>query len=258
MSRIYAHQLGHDPVEIHGSERAWMANQCTNLFIGLFDYPADTFGRPPWQHQFFGKMNDFLTDCPDGLAKQARVNLALSTSFHPDDLLVYEGKPLNPFCLALNTVLRAGSDPFKLCARLHGQCEIHCWVDGPDRAWLAQIIQQGRKHRILRDNQGWSNLVEFLEKFDNTPVVFSYSVCEGFPNLALAREAGFDPGDDIDNYYTLSEHQKWDFGMNALRKEAQNPELHGCTRQLSPTNWNTFGFGHGLSAFDLYRIANPQ
>jgi hypothetical protein len=43
------------------------------------------------------------------------------------------------FSAILNTTLAIGSDPLKLYARLHGQCEVHTFVEGKNRNWLADI-----------------------------------------------------------------------------------------------------------------------
>jgi hypothetical protein len=43
----------------------------------------------------------------------------------------------------------------RFLARLHGQCEVHGWVAGKNRAWLADIIETGRETAILRDDMGW-------------------------------------------------------------------------------------------------------
>lgn len=65
--------------------------------------------------------------------------------------LRWRGHDLSPWIITLNTVLRMGSAPMQLAARLHGQCEIHCYVEGPNRAWLADLIASGLKAGVFRN-----------------------------------------------------------------------------------------------------------
>lgn len=60
------------------------------------------------------------------------------------------GHRFNSGNIALNTALVAGSRPIVLAAKIHGWCEVHAWVDGPDRAWLADIVGEGLTAGIYR------------------------------------------------------------------------------------------------------------
>ncbi|PZG16487.1 hypothetical protein C1I95_17600 [Micromonospora craterilacus] len=102
----------------------------------------------------------------------------------------------------MNTALAAGSDPVRLAAKLRGYGEGHAWVEGSDRAWLADIIDQGLEAGIYRrglwrsgtpdgprdqwTDLGWQQVIGFLRSRDDEPVVTSYSVTDGFPNRAIA------------------------------------------------------------------------
>lgn len=106
------------------------------------------------------------------------------------------GHRLHTSNIELNTALVAGSDVVALAAKIHGWCEVHAWVDGQDRDWLAGLVEQGLETGIFRrgvwyDNgpdeertwasQGWEELVPFLRARNDEPVVMSYSVCDQFP-----------------------------------------------------------------------------
>lgn len=112
------------------------------------------------------------------------------------------GHDLTTANLESNTALVAGSDVVALAAKLDGWNERHCWVEGPDRDWLAGLIGQGLEAGILRrglwysdtpdgpkdqwSSQGWEELVPWLRARDDEPVVLSYSVGDGFPNQWIA------------------------------------------------------------------------
>lgn len=92
------------------------------------------------------------------------------------------GARLHTKNIDLNTALVAGSDPIRLAAKIHGWCESHCWVDGPDRVWLTGIITRGLETGLYRKSAGWEAIVAGLLERDDEPVVMSYSVCDPFPD----------------------------------------------------------------------------
>lgn len=111
------------------------------------------------------------------------------------------GAELHSNNVELNTALAVGNEPLALAAKIHGWCESHCWVDGPDRNWLADIIDAGLEAGLYRrgiwyepapgaerkwSSQGWESVTELLRSRDDGPVVLSYSVCDQFPNSHIA------------------------------------------------------------------------
>ena len=161
-----------------------------------------------------------------------------------------DGRDTDPFELALNTALLLGNDVVRLMARLHGQCEVHGWVDGPNRAWLASIIRDGRKSGILREKMGWEGVAELLEASADGEVVTSYSVTDTFPNPDLA---GFPYDETVENdpwaeMSELPEGEAWTRCMAALKARATGLEWR-------PDNWATIRFGDGLDAMSLPREA---
>lgn len=179
------------------------------------------------------------------------------------------------FSITLNTALALGSAPVKLGARIHGQCEIHCWVDGPDRAWLADVIQEGRTIGLFRDEMGWEAVLELLRASDADPVVLSSSVTDDFPGTHLA--AGLEPPvpdlqgrkyedlsaaekeandtaweDREEAWEALTDDQRWDMSMQALR------DL-GNGLQIKPADFTgEFQFDNGATGFDLVRAARKE
>jgi hypothetical protein len=141
-------------------------------------------------------------------------------------------------------------------ARLHGQCELHAYVEGANRAWLADIIERGRETDVLRPQMKWEQVAEFLRSRDDCPVVTSYSVCDQFPNRHVAGwvapmskyEDTGEEYEDTDAWYDLPEAERWQRAMDGLRAQGNGLEL-------KPDNWNTFHFRDGVNGFQLRRIA---
>ena len=174
-----------------------------------------------------------------------------------DAEFVIDGNGIEAWIVSLNTAWVIGSDPVRLFARLHGQCEIHCWVDGPNREWLAGIIHEGLNTQIYQKDHGWESVIELLESRDDGPVVCSYSVCDSFPSIGLLPkdhplslwECEDEDIDEIyDKFYELPTEEVWSECMKALRAES-----HGL--EMKPDNWESFRFGHNETAFSLRRTA---
>jgi hypothetical protein len=252
MSRIYFHSE-HGEAEVSGAERAYMGNFCGDLFILALnldrheDYPS----RPSVLRKILNPGH--YTASPDyqGLRFVDALSTALRVGFDNDILLV-EGERVDCFSAALNTAYVTGSDAVKLMARLHGQCELHAYVEGPNRAWLASMIERGRETHVLRPNMGWEVAVGLLRSRDDCPVVTSYSVCEQFPNAHVAgyvplidKESG---EQDWDAWYDLPEGEQWQRALEGLR-------AGGVGLELKPDDWQTFHFRDGVNGYQLRRIA---
>ena len=250
MSRIYFHSRDGSEAEITGSERAYFGMYCSSLMIEALqwaihdcvDYPSpfrkalpDHYANsyPPSKYQ--------RDDSPfeESLRTALRVGFDMNIKLDDDT-------EANPFTVSLNTAIAVGSNPIILAARLHGQCEIHTWVSGPNRAWLADIIEHGRKTMFLRDNQGWESVLDLLRQSDKSPIVTSYSVTESFPNPSVANwkppiDKNGQPNHDA--WYDLSYEDQWDLAFAGLTK---NQWL-----EMKPGNWSTYHFGNGLNAYQV-------
>lgn len=244
MSRIYFHSED-GTAGLRGSERAHMGWLCGRLFLASIGSIWDTKEDPSWLRKYVP---------PDHYALNPRLDFKNSIdtwlSVGQGDLII-EGQAVSVFSLALNTACMMGNNAIKLCARLHGQCEIHSYVEGPNRAWLADMIEVGRKQNIFRSDMGWEAIVELLRSSDAKPVVTSYSVTEQFPNADVAVAGGLwelteeerETG-DWDRWYDLPREEQWRLAMTALR--AKEGWL-----ELKPEGWQEYYFDEGITGFDL-------
>lgn len=182
-----------------------------------------------------------------------------------DEPLHVPGKGLvRPWDLTLNTALVAGSDAVEWMARLHATCEVHGYVEGPNREWLADIIEDGCHDKVLRSGMGWDDVTKLLRTRDDEPVVMSYSVTESFPNAhmsdwmppwpegvrehydALTPEQQRERSDREDAWWDLPTDEQWARSLPVLREQRDGP------LELQPDTWGVQGFGPlGWSVFDL-------
>lgn len=223
MSRIYFHSPSAE-AEIRGSERAWMGCVTTDVGIAPLKPLRDIRAKIRASYEPRDEQ---------GYETLLRVGNA---SFVVGDQVVSAWETL------LNTCLAIGNDALCLMARLHAQCEIHAWVRGSDRAWIAGVIEEGLRAGLMRQGQGWPELVEFLRSRDDEPVVTSYSVCDRFPNR---HAAGWTPPTDEDGepntdaWYDLPADERWRLAMPGI--EDMRFDASSLRRP----------FGHKKTAFDV-------
>lgn len=272
MSRIYFHSPSGE-TELAGAERAYMGYICSEVALALVDLDSphvvdrlvslldpthrlSTDARSP----FMG-----TTSVVDAQWQQ-RMRSALAHSIFGSPLM-WKGQRIATFSLVLNTALAVGGDAIKLAARLHGQCEIHTYVEGPNRSWLAGIMRQGLDSNIFRKglrgySMGWENVIDFLLARDDEPVVTSYSVCDSFPNKSvgdwmpawpegvprkwdlLTEEQQAERGARGEEWYDLDKAEQWRISLAGLRASEGLADL-------KPDNWQTMRFRHCLSFLDL-------
>lgn len=239
MSRIYFH--AEDAcAEVRGSERAH-AGCLTNdigvsLILAQFNYETE-------------RLYAGISDCYAKDEKSLRLMLNADSSSRTFSLA--DGTHARVWPVILNTCLRLGSGPLRLLTRLHAQCEIHAWVDGQNREWLAGIVDEGLRDGLMRKDSGWESVSEMLRSGEG-PVVTSYSVCEPFPNPTVADwspppwPAGpnEDEDENWDAWHDIDDDERWDMAMKGLRACSSGLEL-------KPDDFDVFRFGVGLTAFDL-------
>lgn len=236
MSRIYFHAKDAD-AEIRGSERAFAGCLTNDIGIGLL---MAQFSWGDAQKRLIASLGDTYAKDEKGL------RLMLNGDADRKQFALADGTHARAWPVILNTAMRVGSRPVKLLARMHAQCEIHMWVDGPNREWLATIIAEGLRDGIMRGSMGWESVVEMLRDGDG-PVVTSYSVCEPFPNPTAADWSppeDEDGDEDWDAWYEIDQDTRWDMAMQVLRDRTGGLEL-------KPENFDVYSFGAGLTAFDL-------
>lgn len=255
MSRVYFHSPSTPAAELRGSERAYAGMLCSSLALSViepdgFDTEKRLRAWLPADHYLHG------TAAPHFARSWA-------TAFRVGDgpLIVRDGEPLDVFGLTLNTAIVLGNDAVRFLARLHGQCEIHGFVEGPNRAWLADIIAAGRASGIYRADQGWEAVATLLTSRNDEPVVMSYSVCEQFPHAGvgnwmppwpdgvprdwgkLTDEQQREREQRQEAWYELPRDEQWARSLAGIRADAW--------LELKPSHWADYRFGHNLSAFDL-------
>lgn len=100
------------------------------------------------------------------------------------------GHVLHHMNVALNTALAAGSDPMRLATKLQGWS--HCLIEGPDRAWVADIIDEGLAGGMFRrgtpgvGDMRWEKITAMLRERDDEAVVTSHSTGSSFPSRYIA------------------------------------------------------------------------
>lgn len=246
-------------VTISGRERAYagslvggLASAATNTVLG------ENLGK------FLNPKSPFAAQIracsPYDPQRLELVRRAMSLPYGRDEpLLVKGGVALESFDYNLNTAITLGSDPIRLLARLHGQCEIHAWVAAEDRTWLAHVIRQGLESGVLRTYpagthyDGWQDVADMLCAERDLPVVTSYSITDGFPNpdAAIWDRPSTDGLDEDsadglveDAWADLTEEERWRAGMTYL----SGP---GRSLQMWPLEWDDYRFTHRQSAFTL-------
>jgi hypothetical protein len=243
VSRIYFTSPSDDAAELCGSERARMSIGCGNhLVMALQAHRPAEFFIPHLPENSYLRSYDPLHD---RVIWTQRFSTWLRVA---GEHLIVDGVSYDTFTLALNTVLASDNDAIKLMARLHGQCEIHCYVEGQNREWLAKIIEKGRAD-ILRSDQGWEDVSEMLRWRDDEPVVCSYSVSDEFPNYGLL------PVDHPINQIECDEkYRAWDDLPNKERWECCMTTLRSMDcMEIKPDDWDTFYFGpQRMNGYQLY------
>ncbi|MGW0578324.1 hypothetical protein ACWD25_20665 [Streptomyces sp. NPDC002920] len=253
MSRIYFHSPTRD-AELRGSERRWMSGLVEDLTIGILRLDdATRFDR---LLSLVGP-GHYVARHADREGPGAPITTAYRLGFFHDDshttpLMQHRGRRIDTFSLTLNTAMLLGNEQVRLAGRLHGQCELHAWVEGPNRAWLADVMQAGvdsgiyRRRLPYRDgprgelkwsDQGWDDVVALLRERDDEPVVTSFSVTDQFPNPGPDGQYG-------DDWHDLDAAEQWRIGMAWLRQAPGNLELG--------PDQESYRFEHNLTILDIF------
>ena len=231
MSRISFSGYDLDDVDIRGSERAYMGGVIKDIALALID---------PRMNE--DKIKDVLPDdCYLHDYKGSDFVKSFGIWFSVSDETFKNGDDL--FALQLNTAYTFCNDQIKLMARLHGQCEIHCYLTaGRNAKWLAEIIRGGLRSGIYRSGQGWENLESTLDRYKgNSHIVCSYSVTDGFPDYSVADFDG-----SPDEWYELPEMEQWSKAIAGLTQEKW--------LEIKPDNFQDYHFGsNGHTVFDLLK-----
>jgi hypothetical protein len=288
MSRVYFHSPSAD-AELHGSERAWLRHVADGPARAAWDIDRtselEAVERimamiPEVDPGAYGA--NYLHDDLRLAQAQERVNKRhfaggpnapsrSSVDFEPlrkvkqslnlrlfggagETIVRVAGHDLNAADVNLNTAVAAGSDPVRLAAKIAGWCESHLWVDGPDRAWTADIIDEGLRVGLYRrglwfadhpngpkdkwSDQGWDQVLALLRSRDDEPVVLSYSITDQFPNREAAGWS------DRESWDVLSHSEAWRHALDGLR-------LNSPWLQLTPESLGEQMFSAPVTVYDL-------
>lgn len=133
--------------------------------------------------------------------------------------------PVPLWHVILNTGKCADNPAVLLAAKLEGQCEINCFVEGINRSWMADVVEQGVADRTFHADDGWNDLVSLLREDPESAVVVSYDSYGGpFGDPTTCIEAGVWNPHPLDQEYAwdlLAKADQWDFSIRALRIKSE-------------------------------------
>jgi hypothetical protein len=263
MSSISFHTIGRE-VRVSGRERAMMGVIC-NRFLKMqmgdlayepLEWVEHVFARGHYIADMAVELR-LATNDHEKARLSSRLAQSLETFFHVGDardVVLLDGEPVDLFALALNSAIQWGNRAVQLAAKLHGQCEIHCYVEGEDRAWLADLIEEAVACDVLRGDvwgyDGWAEVARLLREDAAAPVVTSYSVCDTFPNPSFIPDGiEIDPDDDgrWEAWSRIEPEKQWEYAMAKLRA------VSGL--RLSPERLDDFFHG-GLAGREFMRRAH--
>jgi hypothetical protein len=237
MSRVYFHSPS-DTAELRGAERHHAGCMADEIALPCFGIDTDRFSGEETARRLCA-----MIEAPGRAFTPQHLPIAMRVDGSRMHFVLPDGRRAQVWETMLNTALAMGSPPVWFLTRMHAQCEIHAYVEGQDRAWLAGIIEQGRAFRVMRPEMGWEEVVELLRSRSDEPVVMSYSVCDQFPNRHVTDWTAPVDGPNGETWYDLPTEEKWRLGMIALRGA---PML-----RIQPADVGTYYFGAGINAFDV-------
>lgn len=251
MSYINFHFPDETCVRVRGNERAsfgLMTEHHARGAIGL------TYGINP-SHLIedlalfinpAGPLAKFLQPDPD-LTMREQFDRALGSRLYTMSFIstgapfAWKGVEINTRQLIMNTVLATGSDPMRMAVKIHFQCEIHGYLMGFHRKWLADLVDEGLEEGIYRRAMGWEELSAKLREAAQGPVVTSFSGSDGFPDRAVANWRG-----SLEDWNGLGSEKQWALAVKGLKAPGRN-------RPWAPDTLRSYRFGHDLSLLDLLR-----
>lgn len=235
MSAIYFHTLDCETVSVSGAERAHM--QCVLSDIALSIVGTITYERI---------MNVLPTSCYlHSMSDNTHFEKHAETWLHvSNDKLILNGEKHDIFPVLLNTAYKLGSGPVKIAARIHGQCEIHCYIRNENKQWFAGIVESGLSCGLFRLSMGWRDVLDLLAQ-TKSDIVLSYSVTEQFPNYWISDWYGL-PEFVSDDFYERDYDAQWESCMAVLGKDKH--------LEIKPEGFDDYYFDTGLSIIDFIAV----
>lgn len=247
MSRVHFTSHSRES-ELHGSERAYLGGLVRDLALAVLkpDWRRDELERllrEPEQWAHLGKRWPDVAQWVNQFSTRWAVG---------ENWLTFEGRDLSPFEISLNTATLIGSLQLKAAAWIHGQCEVHGYVEEKDREWLADIFEEGVESGVYRRGlrtipQGWEGVIEHLRCGDGGPVVMGYSTTDGFPSRHAITDADHQSlGPDAQElFYELPREEQWAIGLRWIYSDEAR------LGPFSPDNLDRT-YGCSVTAFDLF------
>lgn len=235
MSTVYfVSNDNNDDVEMSGSERAHMDIESSKYYLtALADY-----SRVELYNSIENIEDQYFKNYEENAFKESLFS-AINTN---SGGLVFkkDGYTVSSFALRMNTAFRMGSDPLKLMARIHAQCEINTYVKPENFEWLSGIVKEGLETGLYRKGYGWEDLIELLSCAESA-IVTSFSVAEEFPNRTITNLTEED-------WDKLNYSEQFNVAFKSL--EESNKEY---LLEMTPENWDDYYFESNISANDLER-----
>lgn len=287
MSRVLWHAR-HTDTELAGSERAWLHHLAEGPAIaawgldrhgvvGMLDRIAPIMDAIPepdpgefsanYLHVAYraARAAQDTHSRPWEATRSFLNSLSLNLRVHPPDIII-AGRRLHLDDVNMNTAITAGSDPIRLAAKIHGWCEVHCYIENGDKPWLADLIGTGLDTGLYRPDAGWEAIQAMLRDGRSSPVALSYTVGDHFPEVFEHPDAPVWPDGVKRSWKALTDVQReerrawekrfyemqeadagmvFDAGMDWLRE-------HRPWARLSPETLGTVTFGPAVSVYDLF------
>ncbi|WP_394622450.1 hypothetical protein JNUCC0626_49830 (plasmid) [Lentzea sp. JNUCC 0626] len=257
MSGIYFHTPTRpDPVVLNGAERAHIDGLVRDTFRTTLRQPHMASLRQVLRLNGAAPVEGLDLD------KLRILNLVFD---HEEELEAHDAagaQTLSMTGLMANTTI-AALPASQALIWLHYGCEEHGWVDGPDRAWLADRYQDALGAGLARPGLGWDAVIDLLRERDDKPVVTSFY--NDFPDRQRVVKAGIwpeaaavpaDAETDLDAelavehaWDELGDARRWELGMRVLRAApADAGEL-----RWAPEVFAEQGIAHERHAEELVR-----
>jgi len=112
-----------------------------------------------------------------------------------------------------NRAMTHGSDPIKMCALIHGSCELHGYILREDFEWFCKVVNDGLDNKIFRREQGWDEVLNLFKETTGDVIVLSYTVTEEFPHASMISDE-----EDPDWFYDLSYEEQFNRCFDVLSK----------------------------------------
>ncbi|RJQ66140.1 hypothetical protein D5S17_35515 [Pseudonocardiaceae bacterium YIM PH 21723] len=248
MSAIYFHSLDHDdPVVLPLGERARVDGAIRDHFRRTLREPELAGLR-----RILG-----LTGAPPVAGLDTDELLILNFWFE-GELELGGAERIDLSVLMANTAV-AAVPALQALVRLHLGCERHGWVEGPDRAWLADRYTEAVDAGLVRNAADWQPVTALLRESSTGPVATSFYndfphrewvvTNGGWPEAAELAEAALEDTAAETEFETqwdaFTRDQQWDRALTALRTQSTTALC------WSPDSFAQYRAAPGRAAQDL-------